>query len=84
MTSLAGTLPRLVGRPVVDLTELPGRYDFDLEFSREDVNVIGPPESEFGTSIFASIQRIGLKLEPRKLPLDAIVVTGAEKTPLEN
>src|ERR1051326_7596680 len=76
MTSLAGTLPRLVGRPVVDVTELPGRYDFDLEFSREDVNVIGPPESEFGTSIFASIQRIGLKLEPRKLPLDAIVEIG--------
>ena len=31
MTSLANTLPRLVGRPVVDQTGLTGRYDFDLE-----------------------------------------------------
>jgi uncharacterized protein (TIGR03435 family) len=93
MTALANTLPRLVGRPVVNLTGLAGRYDFDLEFSPQDANgtVMPPPTGgtalpapEFGVSIFTSIQRIGLKLDPQKLPLDAIVVDRAEKTPTEN
>lgn len=93
MTSLANTLPRFVGRPVVDLTELAGRFDFDLEFSPEDMKgmaVEQPPTggpgavAEFGVSIFSSIQRIGLRLDGRKMPLDTIVVDSAERTPIEN
>jgi uncharacterized protein (TIGR03435 family) len=93
MAALANTLPRLVGRPVVDMTGLSGRYDFDLEFSPQDANGIAmpapaagaaPAAPEFGVSVFTSIQRVGLKLEPQKLPLDAIVVVRAEKTPTEN
>ena len=37
-----------------------------------------------GGSIFESIQKLGLKLEPRKMQMDLIVVDGAEKTPTEN
>jgi uncharacterized protein (TIGR03435 family) len=37
-----------------------------------------------GTSIFATIQQLGLKLESRKSPLDMIVIDHAEKTPTEN
>ena len=37
-----------------------------------------------GGSIFASIQALGLKLEPKKEPLDIIVVEKAEKMPTEN
>jgi uncharacterized protein (TIGR03435 family) len=93
MTALVNTLPRLVGRPVVDLTGLTGKYDFELEFSREDVSgsvMAGPsvggamPATEFGISIFTSIQRIGLRLNAQKLPLDTIVVDRAEKTAPEN
>lgn len=91
MTSLAATLPRFVGRPVVDLTELTARYDFDLEFSPDDtkgMRIVTPgeavPTAEFGMSIFTSIQKVGLKLEPRKMPLDAVVVDRGEKTPTEN
>ena len=92
MTALANTLPRFVGRPVVNLTELSGRYDFDLEFSPEDMKGIapGPPVdpaaggAQFGVSIFTSIQRIGLKLDAQKRPLDTIVVDRGEKTPIEN
>ena len=78
---------------MVNLTALAGRYDFDLEFGREDVNGMAmvataggaaPPASEFGVSVFTSIQRIGLKLDPQRLPLDTIVVDRAEKTPSEN
>lgn len=37
-----------------------------------------------GSSIFASIQQMGLKLESRKAPLDFIVVDHFEKSPTEN
>jgi uncharacterized protein (TIGR03435 family) len=92
MTSLANTLPRFVGRPVVDLTGISGRYDLDLDFSRDDVNGMvltasgtpAPPATEFTTSIFSSIQRIGLRLDPQKLPLDSIVIDRAERVATEN
>jgi uncharacterized protein (TIGR03435 family) len=37
-----------------------------------------------GGSIFQIVQQFGLKLEPRKEPVDAIVVDHMEKTPTEN
>jgi|SRR5579871_636397 len=37
-----------------------------------------------GSSIFASVQQLGLRLEPRKEPLEMIVVEHAEKMPTEN
>jgi uncharacterized protein (TIGR03435 family) len=36
------------------------------------------------SSIFASIQNLGLKLEPRKAPLDLLVIDHIEKTPTGN
>ncbi len=93
MAALANTLARLLGRPVVDLTALTGRYDFDLEYSSEDSNGMRmanpsggslPSAAEPGVSIFGSIQQVGLKLDAQKLPLKAIVVDRAEKTPTGN
>jgi uncharacterized protein (TIGR03435 family) len=37
-----------------------------------------------GTSIFQAVQKLGLKLEPRKAPLETIVVDHLEKSPTEN
>jgi uncharacterized protein (TIGR03435 family) len=37
-----------------------------------------------GLSIFAAVQQLGLKLEPRKVPVDFIVIDHLEKTPTEN
>ena len=42
------------------------------------------PANEFGVSVFASIQKLGLKLDVQKLTLEAIVVDQAEKSPTEN
>jgi uncharacterized protein (TIGR03435 family) len=37
-----------------------------------------------GSSLFTTIQTLGLKLEPRKVPLSFIVVDSVEKVPTEN
>jgi uncharacterized protein (TIGR03435 family) len=45
----------------------------------------GPaPEGAPGQSIFTSIQKLGLKLEPRKAPLDFIIVEKGDRVPTEN
>ncbi len=49
----------------------------------------GPPSSDTpsdpsGGSIFQSVQQLGLKLEPRKAPIDLLVVEKADKAPTEN
>lgn len=41
-------------------------------------------EHSSGDTLFNAVQMLGLKLEPRKAPLDVIVVDSAEKTPVEN
>jgi uncharacterized protein (TIGR03435 family) len=79
---------------VVDTTGLAGRYDFDLEFAPDDSRGMitvpatsgagAPSVAEPVASIYSSIQQLGLKLEARKVPLDAIVVDAAEKTPTGN
>jgi len=94
MAALANTLARLLGRPVIDMTALTGRYDFDLEYSGDDSNVMmtmpaasggtTPAAPELGVSIFSSILRLGLKLDAQKLAMDAIVVDHAEKIPTGN
>jgi uncharacterized protein (TIGR03435 family) len=37
-----------------------------------------------GTSMFQAVQQLGLRLEPRKAPVETIVVDRLEKTPTEN
>jgi uncharacterized protein (TIGR03435 family) len=37
-----------------------------------------------GSSVFESLQKLGLKLEPCKMPMDTIVVDSAEKTSADN
>lgn len=98
MTTLVNTLTGLLGRPVVDQTGLAGRFDFAIDFSRDQTAGSGAgggyneppafpppaPGAEPGLSIYTSIQRLGLRLDGHKLPLDVVVIDGAEKTPTEN
>jgi uncharacterized protein (TIGR03435 family) len=98
MTTLVNTLTGLLGRPVVDQTGLAGRFDFSFDFSRDQTAGSGagggyneppampPPAAgtEPGLSIYSSIQRLGLRLDGHKLPLDAVIIDRAEKTPAEN
>ena len=93
--SLMDSLAKFVDRPVVDLTDLKGRYDFTLEYSIGELRTLvtssGGDASHIPDmggdptiSIFSSLEGIGLKLEPRKAPMEALVVDHAEKTPTAN
>ena len=37
-----------------------------------------------GSSVFASVKKLGLKLEPRKAKVEQLVIDHVEKTPTEN
>jgi uncharacterized protein (TIGR03435 family) len=37
-----------------------------------------------GSTVYASVEKLGLKLEPRKTPMEQLIVDHAEKTPTEN
>lgn len=101
MAYLADSLGHFLDRPVVDMTGLPGQYDFLIPLSPEDYRAIAirsailagitlPPEAMRaleGTtddSLFTAVASLGLRLEPRKAPLEALVVDEARKTPTEN
>jgi uncharacterized protein (TIGR03435 family) len=74
----------LLDRPVVDKTELPGKYDFDLEWA--------PDETQFGGEVpaasadapsppfFSAIQQqLGLRLVATRGPIEALVIDKAER-----
>jgi uncharacterized protein (TIGR03435 family) len=63
----------LVDRPVYDETGLTGFYDFEftsaLPFQANDPEAITP---------FSAVKEFGLKLEAKKIPIDAIVIDHVE------
>jgi uncharacterized protein (TIGR03435 family) len=93
--ALAGAVERLLDRPVVDLTGIAGTYDFSLEYSWDELRSLvrsssggatelpANPDAP-GNSIFTSLAAFGLKLEPRKTPIEVLVVDHIERTPTEN
>jgi uncharacterized protein (TIGR03435 family) len=85
VSQLTEMLSNILRAPVVDLTELKGRYDITLELAK----YIPDPSSHESLDPMAIITRglqeeLGLKIEPRKLPLDLVIVDHAEKLPVEN
>jgi uncharacterized protein (TIGR03435 family) len=101
MPGFADTLERFLDRPVVDMTQLIGKYDFTLEFTPEDFRalmirsavangVAVPPEAlqlmsgASGDSLFTALQTLGLKLSPRKTPVEVLVIDAVERVPSAN
>jgi uncharacterized protein (TIGR03435 family) len=83
MARLATTLSGIVGRMVTDETGLTGPYDLHLTFTPENPgsSVAGPPVAtdDNAASIFAALtEQLGLKLEPRRAPVDVVVIDGIE------
>lgn len=107
--AFAEFLGRFVDRPVIDMTDLKGTYEFALDLSLDDlrnaaraagVGIPGPPpgaagpggapaggaasDPSGGASIFDNVQKLGLRLDPRKSAVETIVVDHVEKMPTEN
>jgi len=93
MPAFADFLSHPLGRPVIDSTGLPGKFDIALPVS---MGVIMPGAQETGadgspvesdssmSSLFTAIHDLGLKLDAGKVPLKCIVVDKAQKIPTEN
>src|SRR6202035_4610307 len=86
--AIADYLGNAIGSPVVDRTGLAGIYDVHLEYvpdpSGTEPRAAGPAASEPGTGIFDAIQsQLGLKLTPRKVPVETLVIDHVEKVPTE-
>ena len=74
---------RILDRPVLDRTGLPGLYDFTIDAS--GLPTPTHPEGEGGISIFTAVQRdLGLKLEARKEPVSILVIDSVNKNPTAN
>ena len=90
MAELADLLTLVVDRPVVDGTRLTGLYRFRIELPpanfaiRSVFSTVTPASEPSGVSPFKAVEALGLKLEPRRLPVDTIVVDHIERTPTEN
>jgi uncharacterized protein (TIGR03435 family) len=77
--TLAQGISQLMHSPVVDLTELTGQYDVDL--------VIPPPQDPadgIENRVAQAVDKLGLRLESRKVPVAALVVDNIAKTPTAN
>ncbi len=95
LVAVGQTIPQLISalfrqtdHPIMDLTELTGKYDFALAF-RPRTNDLSstPPDAraDDAPEIFQALsEQLGLKLEARKMPADLVIVDSGHKIPVEN
>jgi uncharacterized protein (TIGR03435 family) len=100
LSQLATMLGNQLNRPVVDKTDLQGKYDFSIEVTPDLKGLPGPPPglglggpagppaadaSVPGSDLATAVQQqLGLRLVKSKAQLDVVVVDKAEKVPTEN
>jgi uncharacterized protein (TIGR03435 family) len=81
MTDFAKTMQLMVDRPVLDQTNLPGRYDFTLLWTPDAMRAT-PTDTAPG--LFTAVQeQLGLKLEATHAPTDVFVIDTATR-PTQN
>lgn len=90
MKELTQVLADDLDTPVLDKTGLTGEYDFDFEYSREGLDGFrrpltdGPEVSNASTLQVALEEKLGLKLESRKGPVEMLVVDSGDRVPAQN
>ena len=92
IAQLARSLSVDLGKPVLDMTTLPGEFDVVMDVNPADLEGLrrgmpsnspdSPPSSN--PSIQEALRALGLKLESRKAPIEHIVIDSIRKTPTEN
>jgi uncharacterized protein (TIGR03435 family) len=84
---LTDALSNVFRAPIVDQTGLKGRYDatFDMMKYMADMRPTDGSTPDPQAIIMRGLQEeLGLKLEPKKMPVDLIVIDRVEKVPVEN
>jgi uncharacterized protein (TIGR03435 family) len=91
MAGLADMVQRFVDRPVMDMTELNGNFQMAFDTSLWGAKGPPPPPQTGAAAdpaadpgpalVFESIQKLGLRLEARKGPVEMMVVDSAETKP---
>jgi uncharacterized protein (TIGR03435 family) len=70
---------------VLDATGLKGKYAFRLSWILPNPFVASPPDARTGPDIFAAVrEQLGLTLQPKRAPIEILVVDYAEKMPVGN
>ena len=83
MPELAEFVARMMGEVVVDETRIAGVYDFELRWSNEDqTNGTEVPQAPPLPTVLQ--ETLGLRLQPRKVPVEMVVVDHVERVPSEN
>jgi uncharacterized protein (TIGR03435 family) len=79
MDKVANVLADEVKVPVIDQSGITQEYSFTLEWSP------GQNSNDSGPSIFTALnEQLGLRLEPRRMPIAILVVDSISRTPSEN
>jgi uncharacterized protein (TIGR03435 family) len=78
---LAGNLSWLLSKPVSDKTNLAGKYDIELQWTPESIEMRSAAYPEHDApNIFTAIQeQLGLKLQPARGPVRVLVIDRVEK-----
>jgi uncharacterized protein (TIGR03435 family) len=93
LLELASILSPTVDRLVVDGTKLTGLYQLRIEIPLPSGMTLdiakrrsdgAQTDDPTGVSAFQAVERLGLRLEPRRIQLDTIVVDRIEKAPTDN
>jgi uncharacterized protein (TIGR03435 family) len=67
-----------IDRPVIDKTDLSGRYDIRLEFSPYWLYANASPDTAPVTSIFDALAKLGLKLDQEHAAMKTLVIDSIE------
>ena len=84
MESLADYVAFNLDKAVVDKTGIPGLYDFEFRWSKDDQPSDGT-EADAAPSLFTALEEtLGVRLQPQKVSMTIFVVDHVERTPNEN
>ena len=81
LSDFALNLAYYVDRPVLDKTNIQGRYDFTLRYTFDEARSV---DSNSPPGLFTAVQEeLGLKLDAVKAPADVVVIDGIQKPTID-
>lgn len=90
ISEITGMLAQPLKQPIVDMTGLTGKFDFELDIMRYvSEEMLKPkagdaPPDIIGIGIAAIQEQLGLKIESKKIPVEILIIDHMEKVPTEN